>query len=237
MIGAIGTSGTHTAANGISLQQLDPPGSRSTTQTLTGRTVRPSSKTGANKSDARNRNGAAERPIQLPTPKAAADATTVASHGQFGPAIGQHSGPHGAWQSPANAPRMPHALLSLSRPCFLSYGFLPCALPPAPGRMRSFAPIGASAAPLLVLQLFVFPQTNIRVAVNTRKLTTPHSHSHTHTGSPPLSSTYDNSQHWTRLAFFSRTRGTHSARTSLHQPARRNSPNEGGSIGCGRPKG
>ena len=87
---------------------------RETSTPSTRRTVRPSNKSGAKISNARNRSAAAERLVQLPTPNAATDAATVASRGQYMPNCGQHLGLPwylaGASDCPAKAPRSPVAL-------------------------------------------------------------------------------------------------------------------------------
>ena len=90
---------------------------RETSKTSTGRAVQSSNRIRSKKSDARSCHVAAERPNQLPTPNAAADAATVASHGQYMPNFGQHLGLSwylaGASNCPAKAPRSPVALLAV----------------------------------------------------------------------------------------------------------------------------
>ena len=84
---------------------------RETPRTSTGRAVQSSNRTRSKNSEARSCHAAAERPNQLPTPNTATDAATIASRGQFRPALGQHLGLPGylagAADCPVKAPRPP----------------------------------------------------------------------------------------------------------------------------------
>ena len=64
-------------------------------------------------------------PPQMPPPSPRADSTCRIA--------GTISASRGTWLAPAIAPRKPHALRYLSRPCCLSSCSQCCALPPAPG--------------------------------------------------------------------------------------------------------
>ena len=108
---------------------------RETSTPSTRRTVRPSNKSGAKNPTLEiavtllNARPSCRRPRppQTPPPSPRADNT--------GRIAGNISASRGTWLAPAIAPRKPHALRYLSRPCCLSSNCCSqcCALPPAPG--------------------------------------------------------------------------------------------------------